>query len=86
MAAVSIADTTCKLDGILTIGPSIGITRFLQQSRVFFETLFQRVEVFEKSIDSVIPAVAGLTLGHRNDTFWCCELPVWRIEILMREN
>lgn len=85
-APLVVADAACELLCVLAIWPCVGIARFLEESGVLGEAIGQGVEVFEESIDGVVPTTWGFTLCDRDDALRRKECAVWRREILVGED
>lgn len=86
MAPLVVADAACELLCVLAIWPCVGIARFLEESGVLSEAIGQGVEVFEESIDSVVPSAWGFALRDGDDALRRKECAVWRGEILVGED
>ena len=50
------------------------------------KTFFKRVEVFEKSINGVVPSISSLALHDRNDFLWSRERASRSVKVFVSER
>lgn len=69
-ASEGVADASCEFFGIVSIGPGVGIARLLEETGVLSEAFFERVEVFEESVDGVVPSSGCFGFADGDDALW----------------